>query len=98
METEKATKTNRFSSDQCCTLQKDAEKDKDERKKNGAKNPRAGKHELHAIMEFAKQAMRSAKQAKQKEGEELNNFGDLSISTTGMSDAWMAGSGKSKSD
>ena len=49
-------------------------------------------------MEFAKQAMESAKQAKQKEGEEINNFDDLSISTTRMSDALKASLGKSKSD
>ena len=49
-------------------------------------------------MEFAKQAMELAKQAEKKEGEELNNFDDLSISTTGMSNTWKAGSGKSKSD
>ena len=34
---------------------------------------RAGKHELHAIVEFAKQAMNPDKQAEQKEGEEINN-------------------------
>ena len=43
----------------------------------------AQKNELRAIVEFAKQAMKSANQAKNKE-EELNNFDDLSISTTGM--------------
>ena len=72
-------------------------KHKDKRKKNDAKNPRVGKHELHNIMEFAKQAMKSANQAKNK-GEELNNFDNLSISTTGMHNEWKAGLGKSKSD
>ena len=73
-------------------------KRKEERKKNGAKIHCAGKQEIHAIVEFARQAMESAKLAKKKDGEELNNFDDLSISTTGMSDAWKAGLGKSKSD
>ena len=57
-------KNTSHNSDQCRTLQKDAEKHKDERKKNGAKNPRAGKNELHAIVEFAKQAMNSAKKSR----------------------------------
>ena len=75
-------KNTSHNSDQCRTLQKDAEKHKDDRKKNGAKNQRAHKNELHAIVEFAKQAMNSAK--KTDTTEELNNFDDLSISTTGM--------------
>ena len=57
-------------SNQCCNLHQDAEKHKEERKKNGVKSQcAAGKHEIHTIMEFAKQEMESAKQAKQKEGE-----------------------------
>ena len=67
-------KNSLHNSNQCCTLQQDAEKRKEERKKNGAKSQRTGKHELHAIVEFAKQTMELAKQAKQKEGEELNNL------------------------
>ena len=80
-------KNTSHNSDQCHTLQKDAKKHKDKRKKNGAKNLRVSKHKFHTIVKFAKQAMKSANQAKQKEGEELNNFDDLSISTTGMSNA-----------
>ena len=41
--------------------------------------------------------MELAKTADKNEGEELNNFNDLSISTTGMS-TWKASLGKSKSD
>ena len=63
-----------------------------------ARKSRAGKQEIHAIVEFARQAMESAKQAEKKEREELNNFDDLFISTTRMSDAWKDGLGKSKSD
>ena len=106
---EKVTKKNRVfasftkknslhNSNQCCTLQQDAEKHKEERKKNGAKSQCTSKQEIHAIVEFARQAMELAKIAEKKEGEELNNFDYLSISTTRMSDAWKAGLGKSKSD
>ena len=49
-------------------------------------------------MEFARQAIESSKTTNKIEGEELKNLDDLSISTTGMSNAWKAGSGKSKSD
>ena len=99
VEMEKATKTNRslasftekknssHNSDQCCTLQQDAKKRKEERKKNGTKIQCTSKQEIHAIVEVARQAMESAKQAEKKEGEELNNFDDLSISTTRMSNA-----------
>ena len=77
---------------QCRTLQQDAEKHKEERKKNGSKGQRASKQELHTIVEFSRQAMETAKIANKNEGEELNNFDDLSISTTSMS-PWKAGLG-----
>ena len=48
-------------SNQCRTLQQDAEKHKEEHKKNGAKSHHIGKQEIHAIVEFARQAMESAK-------------------------------------
>ena len=73
-------------SDQCCILQEDAKRHKEERKKssakNGTKNPHASKDELHAIVEFAKQAMKLANAKNKKE--ELNNFDDLSVSTITM--------------
>ena len=70
---------------QCCMLQQDAEKRKKEHKKNGGKSQRANKQEIHTIVDFTKQAMELAKTANKKEGEELNYFDDLSISTTNMS-------------
>ena len=59
-----------------------------------ARKNRASKDELHTIMEFAKQAMKLANAKNKKE--ELNNFDNLSISTTRMHSKWKAGSGKSK--
>ena len=73
-------------------LQQDAKKRKEEHKKNGGKSQRANKQEIRTIVDFTKQAMELAKTANKKEGEELNYFDDLSISTTDMS-SWKAGLG-----
>ena len=56
-------KNNTHNSDKCYILWQDVEKLKEEHKKNGSKNQRTSKQEIHAIVEFSMQAMELAKTA-----------------------------------